>query len=444
MSDALSFLALPFAACAIFVAIHAFLGLHVLRRQIIFADLALAQLSALGATVAFAAGYAPASPGGFAYTILFTGLGAILLALSRHLPARIGQEAFIGILYVVGTAATILIVDRSPQGAEHVKKMLVGNILTVGGADLETLVFIYAPIALFLWLARRPILELSGDSAGAARPRAAIALWDFAFYLAFGVVVSSSVATAGVLLVFCFLIVPAVAGTVFSARLGVQLAIGWVVGGIASLIGLGASYEFDLPTGATLVVAFVGLLLAASLAKLLIFSAPASRSANLRAALRIVLGSALAAALVASLWLIVAPRADQPLLAVIEDASGIGPQRFMTPSERAAFTDALGARERYRREAERLNVIERDARWQGASLAADEVRRLGSYVQSFNEMEHGENFVADFLRGRARERERWYVGVPLAALSLGGLVLLIARSARRRPRQIPPAARPAP
>ena len=444
MSDALSFLALPFAACAIFVAIHAFLGLHVLRRQIIFADLALAQLSALGATVAFAAGYAPASPGGFAYTILFTGLGAILLALSRHLPARIGQEAFIGILYVVGTAATILIVDRSPQGAEHVKKMLVGNILTVGGADLETLVFIYAPIALFLWLARRPILELSGDSAGAARPRAAIALWDFAFYLAFGVVVSSSVATAGILLVFCFLIVPAVAGTVFSARLGVQLAIGWVVGGIASLIGLGASYEFDLPTGATLVVAFVGLLLATSLAKLLIFSAPASRSANLRAALRIVLGSALAAALVASLWLIVAPRADQPLLAVIEDASGIGPQRFMTPSERAAFADALGARERYRREAERLNVIERDARWQGASLAADEVRRLGSYVQSFNEMEHGENFVADFLRGRARERERWYVGVPLAALSLGGLVLLIARSARRRPRQTPPAARPAP
>jgi zinc/manganese transport system permease protein len=117
MSEALTFLALPFAASVVFVLIHAYLGVHVLRRKIVFADLALAQLSALGASVAFANGYDVTSPAGFAYAFVFTAIGAALLTLTRNVPGSVSQEAVVGILYVVATAATILVVDRSPLGA---------------------------------------------------------------------------------------------------------------------------------------------------------------------------------------------------------------------------------------------------------------------------------------------------------------------------------------
>src|SRR4051794_32260636 len=119
--EAIAFLALPFAASVVFVLMHGYLGVHVLRRKIVFADLALAQLSALGATVAFANGYAVNSPVGFGYALAFTAIGAALLTLTRSLARSVSQEAVVGILYVVATAVTILVVDRSPLGAEHVK-----------------------------------------------------------------------------------------------------------------------------------------------------------------------------------------------------------------------------------------------------------------------------------------------------------------------------------
>ena len=173
MSDALSLLLLPFAASIAFVLIHAYFGVHVLRRNIVFADLALAQLSALGATVAFASGYAPASPAGFAYGLLFTAIGAALLTLARRLAHVVSQEAFVGILYVVATAVTILVVDRSPQGAEHVKKILLGSILSVGPAELAKFAALYAVIGTLCWFARRPLARSSAPwCTTAGRPTA--------------------------------------------------------------------------------------------------------------------------------------------------------------------------------------------------------------------------------------------------------------------------------
>src|SRR5213076_2010351 len=163
MDDAFRLLAYPFAASVAFVLIHAYLGVHVLRRNIVFADLALAQLSALGATVAFASGYAPASAAGFAYGLLFTAIGAVLLTLTRRLAHVVSQEAFVGILYVVATAATILVVDRSPQGAEHVKKILLGSILTVGPGELAKFVALYTVIGLLCWFLRGPLLAISSE-----------------------------------------------------------------------------------------------------------------------------------------------------------------------------------------------------------------------------------------------------------------------------------------
>jgi len=421
-SDVAALLGAPFAACVVFLGIHAYLGIHVLRRQIIFADLALAQLSALGATVAFALGHLPTSAAGFGYTFSFTTLGALLLALSRPLARRIGQEAFIGILYVVATAVTIMVVDRLPQGAEHVKAMLVGSILTVAPADLRKFVMLYGAIGLFHVLARRPLLALS-DGAGGAGVRALV--WDFLFYVSFGLAVTSSVAAAGVLLVFCFLIIPAVIGTLFARTIGGQLAIGWGVGTLASALGLAASFALDLPTGAALVVVFAGALALAGLVRYLTGGDAAVRRRHRARLARALAGGTLAVLFASALWLIAQPDADQPLLDALEAATGIGPQPFLSAGERATFADAVRDAARYRGEAERLDRLEQASRYQGEPLDPDDVRKLASYMQSFNEMRRGELFVQAALRARARERARWWVGVPAVALSLAGGALLL-------------------
>src|SRR3954447_24200612 len=221
MPDLLALLLYPFLAACLFVGIHTWLGLQVLRRKVVFADLALAQLSALGGTIAVAAGHAPGGLAGFGYALALTLVGAGLLTATRRM--QVGQEAVIGILYVVATAVTILVVDRSPQGAEHVKRMLVGDILTVNAADLMKLALLYGAVGAAHALCRRPLLAAAQDGPSPLG-RMSPALWDFVFYATFGLVVTSSVALAGVLLVFSFLIIPAVIGSLFSPRIGVALA----------------------------------------------------------------------------------------------------------------------------------------------------------------------------------------------------------------------------
>jgi zinc/manganese transport system permease protein len=420
MADALSLMLVPFAASVAFVLIHAYLGVHVLRRNIVFADLALAQLSALGATIAFALGYAPTSPAGFGYALLFTAIGAALLTLTRGISRTMSQEAFVGILYVVATAATILVVDRAPQGAEHVKRILIGNILTVGPPELAKFAALYAAIGLFHWLARKPLLAISRDAEPAGRSTLAVSAWDFAFFLSFGIVVTSSVTTAGVLLVFSFLIVPAVIGSLFSRRLKIVLPIAWSAGIVASGAGLAGSYVLDLPTGAAMVAAFALLLLLAGLARALLLDAE-RRRANWGIAAR---GAALLVLMLtfaSSLWLILNPAADQPLAALVEAATGIGPAQYLAAREREIYAAAVEDMGRFQAEVDRLNAGERAARYQGAPLSDDEIRRIASYQQSFSEMTRGERFVQDVLRAKARSRERWIFGLPLALVALLGL-----------------------
>ena len=435
MEGALSLLMLPLAAAVAFVLIHAYFGVHVLRRNVIFADLALAQLSALGATVAFAGGYAPTSPAGFAYAFLFTAIGAALLTLSRSVARFVRREAFVGILYVVATAATILVVDRSPQGAEHVKRILIGSILTVEPADLAKFAALYAAIGFIHWLMRRPLLAVSSEAQPQGKSAFAVSAWDFLFFLSFGIVVTSSVTTAGVLLVFSFLIVPAVIGTIFSRQFSIVLAIAWAAGILASAAGLAGSYVFDLPTGAAMVAAFALALVIAGLARALVFVDARRRSANLRIAARITGASALFLVLASSLWLIIAPEADQPLVAVFERTTGLGPVNFLDPRDREIYESAARDRLRFQDEVDRLNAREKTARYQGAPLPDDEIRRIASYQQSFNEMTRGEQFVQDVLRTKARSRERWMVGLPAAIVAIVALGLL--SRAYLRPRRSP-------
>ncbi len=440
MPDILQLLGIPFLVALTLTGIHAYFGLHVLARNIVFVDLALAQISALGATTAFMLGYLPQSEGAYLYALAFTLVGAALLSFTRHWTGRLSQETLIGVIYVTAAAAGFLLVDQAPQGAEHLKQLLIGSILTVSGDDLFRLLALYAAIGALHWVLRRRFLLLSFQPDEARRRGLRASLWDFLFYASFGVVVTSSVAVAGVLLVFSFLIVPAAIGVLYSQRLLIRLLVGWVAGALASLTGMSASYVWDLPTGAAIVCGLALTLLLAAALKPLLFATAADRNALRRRAGHLARRALAVPLLLSGLWLAFNPRADQPLLDAAEYLYPPLRAAFLNAQEEAALHDADEAAARVRAEAQRLQTMERDSRWQGAELSDDELRRLTSYAQSFQEMEKGEQFVQRELRNRARERQRWVIAVPLLIVGIalfmrekkGEDLLLRARPAKER------------
>jgi len=251
-----------FVASLILTGIHAYLGVHVVERGVIFVDLSLAQIAALGTTVAYLMGHDLHSGMAYFYSLGFTFLGAAVFAFSRvHRKTRIPQEAVIGIVYAVSAAVAILVMSKATQETEHLKEMLVGNILSVTWPELFKTAVLYSLVGVFHYVLRDRFLLISMNEAEAERRGWNIRFWDFLFYVSFGFVVTSSVAIAGVLLVFCFLIVPSVTAMLFSARLGPRLAIGWSMGALVSAGGVALSYALDLPTGATIVATFGGALL---------------------------------------------------------------------------------------------------------------------------------------------------------------------------------------
>lgn len=257
----LQFLAPAIVASLIIAGIHAYLGLHVVERGVIFVDLSLAQIAALGAAIAVWWGYDEQAPAIYWMSLGFTLIGAAIFALVKGQKARIPQEAIIGISYVVASAAVILALSKAVGEAEHLRDMLVGNILSVQWPEVWLTGVIYAAIGLFHYVFRQRFLEISIDPTAVAARGISVRFWDFLFYASFGLVVTRSVSIAGVLLVFCYLIVPSVGGMLFSGRIGPRLAIAWVMGTAVSMLGMYFSVLFDLPTGATIVCTF-GLVLA--------------------------------------------------------------------------------------------------------------------------------------------------------------------------------------
>ena len=255
-ADLLALMWMPFLMCLVLTGIHAYLGFHVIAREVVFVDIALAQIAALGATAAFLFGFELETWQSYAAGLTFAILGALVLALTRSRTHRVPHEAVIGVVYAVSAAGAVLLADRSPHGAEHLRGMLVGSILSVRGSEVLKVAVLYAAIGLFHWLCRRPFFLISTDPDAAYREGWRVRLWDFLFYASFGVVVTSSVRIAGVLLVFSYLIVPALAGILLAGRIGPRLAVGWAFGTGVSIMAMVASAVLDLPTGATVVCAF--------------------------------------------------------------------------------------------------------------------------------------------------------------------------------------------
>ena len=264
----LGYLWYPLLACLVLTGIHAYLGIHVIERGVIFVDLALAQIAALGATIGLLVGEFPlGSDGAWFFSLGFTLIGAAVFAVTRMQHHRVPQEAIIGIVYAVASAAAIVVVaeSRDPHGAEHIRDLLAGNVLYVTPAQIAKTAALYLAVGVFHFVFRHRFLEISRDPEAAARNGRNLVLWDFLFYGTFGFVITSSVQIAGVLLVFSFLIVPSVFSMLFATGLKKRLLIGWSVGAGVSFLGLLVSYE--RPSGPVIVTIFGLVLLLAGLAR---------------------------------------------------------------------------------------------------------------------------------------------------------------------------------
>ena len=256
----------PIVAALIILSIHAYLGLHVIGREVIFVDLAFAQIAALGSTVALLMGIELGTTPSMLFALGFTLLGALLFSVTRLEKSAVPQEAIIGIAYVVASAAVILIAGLTAEGAEHLRETMTGTLIWVGWVDIWRLAGVYAVLGVFHFVMRKRFLRVTFDPENAGN----VKLWDFLFYGSFGIMISFSVEIAGVLMVFSALVIPAVIAFFYSNRFGRALLIAWGAGTVAIVGGIGTSFYLDIATGPLLVCAFgVVLVIAVGLRPLL-------------------------------------------------------------------------------------------------------------------------------------------------------------------------------
>ena len=406
----------PLAAGLVLTAIHAWFGLHVLARGVVFVDLSLAQVAALGLTVAILVGHGVQSEAAYWYALAFALGGAVVFSLTRACERSIQQEAVIGIVYAVSTSLAVIALDRAPQGAEHVKQLLIGSILTVTPQEVAQLAVLYAVIGAVHVAFRRPLAEVSFDPQLAAARGRRVFLWDVVFYGSFAVVVTSSVRIAGVLLVFAYLIVPAALAGLFASDLFRRLLVAWALGVALTAGGLYASWVWDLPTGPAIVSTF-------GAATALVGLAYALK----RLAFRTLGKLAFAAIAVAGLLLVAFPRMDQPWLDALETMAPPVQTMFLSEFERTTRTETLGSIERAKAELGRLRELDQDVRWGRQAMEPEQAERLRQYIAGRSEISAGEQLVLRHLRDRARDRQRLLLGLPLLIVGTGGFYLLSRR-----------------
>ena len=309
LRETLPFLILPFLACLTIAALHCYMGLHVLRRGVVFVDIALAQWAALGAAVALwvspylmpapealptpssqttlsnvtqelegelqslvqqqTAASSTTSPPTlqpepghchpsfrYGFSLGFALLGAVLLSLARFRERLVPHEAVIGILFVVAAALSVLILSKTPHGHEKIETMLIGSVLFVTPWQLIRMALLYLGIGILHFLLRRHFLLISQDVEAAERAGYRVYRWDILFFTTFALMVTESVALAGVLVVFSYLIIPAACARLVVEGFGKQLLLAWGIALVVTLIGLLVSAFADFPSGATIVTGF--------------------------------------------------------------------------------------------------------------------------------------------------------------------------------------------
>jgi zinc/manganese transport system permease protein len=409
----------PFVAGLVLTLIHAWFGLHVLARSVVFVDLSLAQVAALGLTVAILAGHDVQGEAAYWYALAFALGGAVLFALVRGSERSIQQEAVIGIVYAVSASLGVIALDRAPQGAEHIKQLLIGSILTVTPHEVGAIAVLYVLIGVVHFAVRRAFIEVSFDPQRAAAHGRRLFLWDVIFYGSFALVVTSSVRMAGVLLVFAYLIVPAALASLSTRDLLRRLLLAWAIGVALTAAGLYASWTWDLPTGPAIVSTFGAAMALAGLAFAL-------KKIPLRTLGRLLL----AAIALAGLLLIAFPRMDQPWLDAVERVVPSTQTAFLTEFERATRAEMIASIERSQRELARLRELEQDVQWGKQQMESEKVERLRQYLAGRSEISAGEQLVLRNLRDKARHRQQLLLGAPLLLIGVGGLYLMKRKERR--------------
>ncbi|MDB5797620.1 MAG: metal transporter permease [Paucimonas sp.] len=404
----LDFLLWPFLAGLVLTGIHAWLGLHVLARGVVFVDLSLAQVAALGITVAILMGHPVQGQASYWYGLFFALGGALLFAWARRHEEALQQEAVIGITYAVSAALGVLALDRAPQGSEHIKQLLIGSILTVTPQEVLQVALLYAAVGAVHWLRRKPLLAASFSHHGTEGKPPPL-LWDVVFYASFALVVTSSVRMAGVLLVFSYLIVPAAISGLFVRGLTARLCLGWAIGALVTAVGLVVSWSLDLPTGPAIVAVF-GLAFAGVALTLALRRATARQLAQAGATMLAACGALLLAF----------PQADQPWLDQLEDRVPFIQEAFLDEDQQATRADSLQAISEATTELARLRQLEQDLRWGRAELSVEKQERLRQYLAGRAEIVAGDQLVLRELRKDARQRQRLWLGLPMLALGLAG------------------------
>jgi zinc/manganese transport system permease protein len=320
MTGFVELLAAPFAACILIAALHCYMGLHVVKRGVIFVDLALAQMAALGAVIALFLGpFLDIHPheyenlhsfhhetemlsdphiaeelfganidhehhqthahgtgeakhdaslthwlkGKLSYilSLLFAFFGAVIFTLGRFRDERVPHEAIIGIVFVVSSALAVLVLSKAPHGHERMEAMLVGSILFVNWNDVLSMLMLYLPLGILHFAVRRVLIRISENITEAESAGIHVRVWDLLFYTSFALMVTQSVSIAGVLVVFSYLIIPAACAIMFVDGLLYSLLFAWGIALGVSLSGLAFSAWQDLPTGPSLVATFGAVLI---------------------------------------------------------------------------------------------------------------------------------------------------------------------------------------
>jgi zinc/manganese transport system permease protein len=250
----------PLLACLLLPGILVYYGLHIVRREIIFVDLALAQVAALGTCLAVLLGYDVQQWQSFAWGMGFTLVGALVFTLTRRGHPHVPQEALIGIVYVVAAAAGMLLLSHNPEGDVQLKRTLVGEVLLVRPRDVLTGFGLFAVVGVIHYIWRHKFLLISFEPERAISEGTQVVWWDLAFYALFGLVVTTFVQIGGVLLTFSYLIIPAVCANYLVKSMTGRLWTAWVIAVVGGALGSGASYKLDLPTGGA-VVCVLGIIL---------------------------------------------------------------------------------------------------------------------------------------------------------------------------------------
>jgi zinc/manganese transport system permease protein len=250
----------PLIASLILPWLLVYLGLHIVQRGVIFVDLALAQTAAFGTCVSMLVGYDVHDWQSYAFSLGFTFVGAIVLTFTRSRDQRVPQEALIGIVYVVAAAAAILALSKSAGGNEELQRSLVGELLVVRPSDVLKTFGLFVVVGAVHVVFRKKFLAISANPEAAAASGLNVRWWDFVFYMLFGLVVTSFVHIGGVLLVFTYLVVPAVCATYLVNRIGAKFVVGWIIATVSSIVSLFITVQGDLPVGAA-IVCVLGLVL---------------------------------------------------------------------------------------------------------------------------------------------------------------------------------------